>query len=67
MTISEFIIFIGLVCNIDAPSTQVPRLVKEDCIEYYTNCAVKNGKKVDRLLVSNCNMKAKEASRDWGR
>lgn len=68
MTINELVVFIGLVCNLDAPSSLVSREVKDDCVEYYTNCVIKDDAvKVDRLTVSNCNLKAKEASKSWGR
>ena len=67
MSIAEFMLFVGLVCNTSAPTTQVPSAVKEDCILYYTNCAVKADGKIDRLTVSDCNLKAKAVSQKWGR
>jgi hypothetical protein len=67
MTLSEFMIFVSLVCNFDSPTTQVPSQVKRDCMEYYVNCAIKSEDTVSRLLVSNCNLKAKDASKHWGK
>lgn len=66
MTIAEFMVFVAIVCNFDAPVTVVPQTVKEDCMEYYVNCAIDNDLRVDRLKVSNCNIKAKKASKKWG-
>lgn len=67
MTINEFMMFVSLVCNLESPTSQVPRHVKTDCVEYYTNCAIKgDGSKIDRLTVSNCTIKSKDASRKWG-
>lgn len=67
MTITEFMVFVSLVCNFDSPISQVPRVVKEDCMEYYVNCTIKgDGSKISRLDLSNCNLKAKEASKKWG-
>lgn len=67
MTISEFMIFVSLVCNFDAPTTQVSRIMKEDCMEYYVNCTVKDADNINRILLSNCNLKAKDASKRWGK
>lgn len=68
MSINELMVFVSLVCNFDAPSKQVPRIVKERCMEYYTNCVITgDGSKIDRLQLSNCNLKAAEASKNWGK
>lgn len=61
MTINEFMIFVALVCNFDSPRIKVSTTYKEICVDYYVNCAVKDDIRVDRLTLSNCNMKAKES------
>lgn len=67
MTIAEFMTFVALVCNFDASPLKVSLARKQDCMEYYVNCAIKDDGKVDRLTTSNCNMKAKEASKKWSK
>lgn len=66
MTVAEFMVFVSLVCNFDSPISQVPRIVKEDCMEYYVNCAIKDDGKISRLVLSNCNIKSKDAAKSWG-
>lgn len=66
MTINELMVFISLVCNFEAPQMQVSHQVKVDCMEYYTNCVIKDDEKINIRLLSNCTTKAKEASRKWG-
>lgn len=61
MTINEFMIFVALVCNFDAPHVKVSTTYKENCVDYYVNCSIKDDIRVDRLTLSNCNMKAKKA------
>lgn len=66
MTVNEFMTFVSLVCNLEAPTSQVPRVVKENCMEYYVNCVIKDDKEINRIALSNCNLKAKEVSETWG-
>lgn len=63
MSVSELVVFIALMCNIDQPS--VPRVYKEECVSFYANCAIVDDVKVDRMKLSNCIQKAKTEQKYW--
>jgi hypothetical protein len=64
MPIAEFMGFVLAVCNIH--STQVSRLYKEDCAIWWSNCAITQEDKVDRMKLTECLKKAEKAKEQWG-
>lgn len=67
MTIAEFTMFVVMVCNFH--TKVLSREYKEDCLVFWSNCAVslKDPEKVDRRTLTGCLDKAKHESIHWGK
>jgi hypothetical protein len=63
MSLNEFITFVSLVCNFH--STELPRTIKEQCMEAWVNCAVREDDRVDRMRLNSCLEKVKKDSKNW--
>ena len=63
MTLSELVVFISLVCNLD--NSKVSKEHKYACMESYTNCMVGSNGEIDRIKINFCIDKAKKDSAKW--
>ena len=63
MTLSELVVFISLVCNLD--NNKVPKEHKYACMESYTNCMVGSSGEIDRKKINLCIDKTKKDSAKW--